>query len=204
MSINAEFRVRRERCGVTQLELARRAGVSVQSVKLWERGFYPLPDYGMDALESFEDELEKWKRHVAQLDFGRDERRKSSLTIRIPFFRSQSELEFHQSTLASTKELDGILEGLANRGATADDEENPISVSRANELLTCATEVLRGRGVAVERYYVDELKDSQTLRSAQPLLPEIADPNENPELFDPAEAVRSKASMTVPSRRPSC
>ena len=189
MSINAEFRIRRERCGATQLELAKRAGVTAQSVKLWERGLYPIPIYGVAALESLEADLDAWKLHTEQFALDACRHPDASRLVRIPFFRTQDDLDFYLSTLAPTAALTTFLHGQTNSDAIPDESENPISIGRANELLTASADVLAAKGVAVERYYVDELASSPELQEAQPLLAEAKDPRVNPEFFDPASGI---------------
>lgn len=183
MSINAEFRVRREQCGATQLEIARRAGVTAQSVKLWERGFYPLPGYGMDALESFEDDLDAWSEYARTMKIKKDGR--SQKKVRIPFFRSQADLDFYLSTLTSSPALQLVLRGLDDTDALLTEDGYIVSVGRMNAILLAASRALVARGAAVERYYVDELCGSAELQAAQPLFAERQDPAANPEFFAP-------------------
>lgn len=183
MSINAEFRARRGRCGATQQEVALRAGVTVQTVKLWERGLYPLPGYGMDALESFEDDLDAWKSYARDLRIRRSGG--AWKTVRIPYFRSQDDLDFYLSTLTDSPELQLVLRGLDDTDALISDNGYVVSVSRMNAILLAVSDELAARDVAVERYYVDELCESDSLHAAQPLLAEQQDPATNPEFFAP-------------------
>lgn len=183
MSINAEFRARRERCGATQAELARRAGVTVQTVKLWERGVHPLPEYGLRALEGFEADLDEWARFSRRLPEGALGGGGAARAVRIPFFRSQDDLGFYLSTLADTPGLRLLLRGA---GEDAPGEGwGEVSASRANVLLAASADAFAERGVPVERYYVDEMRGSSALRDALPLLAEKADPRDDPGFFDP-------------------
>ena len=186
MSINAEFRARRERCGATQLELAKRAGVTAQTVKLWERGFYPIPSYGMAALESLETDLESWRLFTKQCAVGYRRHADGSRVVRIPFFRTQDDLDFYLSTLAPTPALRMFLRGRSDDGAQPDDGECAVSTGRANELLTATADVLAGKGVAIERYYVDELASSPELQAARPLFTETKGPQASTAFFEPA------------------
>lgn len=190
MSINAEFRVRRERCGATQLDLAKRAGVTAQTVKLWERGFYPIPSYGMAALEGLEADLESWVLFTEQCADGDRCRADGSRVVRIPFFRTQDDLDLYLSTLAPTDALKTFLLGHSDGGALPDDGECAISTGRANVLLTASADALAERGVAVERYYVDELASSTQLQAARPLFAEKEGPQASSAFFDPAAGTR--------------
>lgn len=190
MSINAEFRARRDQCGATQQEVALRAGVTVQTIKLWERGLYPLPGYGLDALESFEDDLDAWRSYAQDMRIGC--RARTQKTVRIPYFRSQDDLDFYLSTLTDSPELRLVLRGLDNSDALRSDDGYVVSVSRMNAILLAVADELARREVAVERYFVDELCDSGRLHAAQPLFSEQQDPATNPEFFAPELGVHCR------------
>ena len=53
----AEFRARRESCGLSQSALAVRAGVCRATVNRWETGVWPVPPEGWAALERVEEQV---------------------------------------------------------------------------------------------------------------------------------------------------
>ncbi len=185
MPHDAEFRARRERCGATQRDIAKEAGVTVQSVKLWERGVHPLASCGVDALEEFEAEYCLWEMQAQHLvETAPAELMRGC--VRIPFFRSQEDLDFYLSTLAPATRLERILAGVENLSGETRLLRREISFTRMNASMLRAAEVIAENSGFSEHYYVDQLIEDESLQKMRPLITEKQDPLANPEFFDPA------------------
>jgi surface protein len=197
-SANApNFRARREQCGATQSEIAKACGVSVQTVKNWEKGRTAIPEIAFSILDWFERPFAIAEKLAK--DFMYPE-------VRIPFFRTLGELVWWTSTLKDPlksfaqifvcpwfydkfREDDEKSKELLQSLDTVDmfglfdfidsdysyDEKKFVtsiaketSIGRANKFFEVVASVLESRGQTYTWYYLDQLNNFDEMRDMPP------------------------------------